>query len=1198
MIIPDDALDGVRKVLDSSVHGHQLWSAFGGVEDMESAVRRARSAYDRNAVEAARLLVNTFLAQQPKELTCVDWELKLHLRIWTLPIAQPDLPSFLPNYLGMRECSSYSEFVAWALYNSPEADEATAAACDLFFHIILCVDQQERIWPDLCILPLGKINDASCPYAVWPMPLLTKEERIQLELGESEKPVLKKGLPKPAAWGEEILEYLAHRDERACDRAIDLAPNSTIVELIHAYRQENLGVVAALTEKLLASTTIASNEGDALVVALLQADMWTWPVLRYEEWSTQPQVGKVLVDSIDQCGAAIRYSTRLASEPCIARYSFLAGVGYVHTAESEKACRQFERALKIQQKLASDQPDLYAASVCFTLNNLAIAYREAKQFDNALTYVQQAIDSYRRLMVQGPGKFTEDFARTLNNAGVILGELQRHEAAINHYNQALSLYRELSNPDQLLQAVVATILYNIGMQEIELLDWRAAEDHLKKAESIYRLLIIEHGEQFKPRLAETLNGLLHACSSAREFDRAQAYGQAAVDIYRQIVEANPAFSRELAMVHSSLGVVFHKIKRLTNARESFDESITIYRRLATKHGEIYRPEVALVLHDRAAVLRDQGKLDSAEDDLHEALSIRRRLAKEQRDAYESHMADTLGLYGTVMAAKGDWEAARKLFQEELEIRRQSGSRNASSDSSLALALSNLGNVHTSLGNRGLAQSLFEESIEIRESRKLWIEASESHCNLGTLYDESDRGAEAIESYWAAVVDCERGLAEVSETCHRDLAKSRIESAYMALISHIGAEAAKTGEVQKAAELMRLMDSLRHVETLAQLDANVVVTNLQGTDFFLDLVSGRGELAKLLTDIKGAVLYIHVVQPKIFFVIVASGHYTIEVGNGSLVNTLFDMWDALNAHSQDLEKIGSEAFMLLPAQVQEFLGSSKYETIFLAPCRTTINVPFELLCIPSGVSSDASSMNSYLGLQYLLPRTHGLSDLSETLKRSPSRLPNRSALVVGNPIHEGFPMLPAAREMALKLAKRLSDSGFTLIPNDQALIDRRATAQNVLKAVNDGALRLWCHMGHGASQASDVGGGVEYLALADQDRLLPTQIAEAVLDQTLVWFDCCVVGTTRAHGGGKLEGYPVAALLAGATSVLASVQPLFDKAAAEFSEDVFRQLLDTDGTYSIGEAVLQTRRFMATRYHETPAAWANTIVWGNPLARLI
>jgi hypothetical protein len=297
----------------------------------------------------------------------------------------------------------------------------------------------------------------------------------------------------------------------------------------------------------------------------------------------------------------------------------------------------------------------------------------------------------------------------------------------------------------------------------------------------------------------------------------------------------------------------------------------------------------------------------------------------------------------------------------------------------------------------------------------------------------------------------------------------------------------------------------------------------------------------------------------------------------------------------IAEAGAAAFALLPERIQRLLAGGDTHVVFLAPCGATVNVPFELLRPPGG---------HYLGLDRLLPRVHSLAELARVLDRRPPANGPRTALVIGDPCHQGAKRLPHASQAASTLAGRLEQTGFRLVPAGDPLIDPegirpeegRVTAEVVLQALERaGELALLAAMCHGDRPSGETWEGIEYLAMSGTSRFYPFEVARRKLPGTIVHHDACVAGTVRARGGGRFDGHPTAALLAGASCVLSSVHPLWDQPAAEFSDHLYERVLSQGE--AMGPALLATRQEMDRRYHGNPLVWATTVFWGNPWVRL-
>ncbi len=159
----------------------------------------------------------------------------------------------------------------------------------------------------------------------------------------------------------------------------------------------------------------------------------------------------------------------------------------------------------------------------------------------------------------------------------------------------------------------------------------------------------------------------------------------------------------------------------------------------------------------------------------------------------------------------------------------------------------------------------------------------------------------------------------------------------------------------------------------------------------------------------------------------------------------------------------------------------------------------------------------------------------------------------------------------------------------------ATGAAVLAALNDPGVRLWINLAHGIRGPAERGEGIELLALAGADTLDPREVARLDLHAGIVHNQCCYLGAARGRGGGRFDGHPTAALVAGASCVLSSAHPLWDDAAAEFSARLYHRLL-FDGR-TVADALLTARREMAREWFDNPLVWATTVLWGNPYVTL-
>ena len=132
---------------------------------------------------------------------------------------------------------------------------------------------------------------------------------------------------------------------------------------------------------------------------------------------------------------------------------------------------------------------------------------------------------------------------------------------------------------------------------------------------------------------------------------------------------------ELPTTLNNLGVLDSVQGRMEEAGKEFAEALQIYRELAQKSPETYRPYVATMLNNLGVLDSDQGRMEEARKEFAEALQIRRELAQKNPETYRPDVATTLNHLGVLNSEQGRMEEARQGFAEALQIHREFAQKN-------------------------------------------------------------------------------------------------------------------------------------------------------------------------------------------------------------------------------------------------------------------------------------------------------------------------------------------------------------------------------------------------------------------------------------------------------------------------------------------------------------------------------------------
>jgi Tfp pilus assembly protein PilF len=677
------------------------------------------------------------------------------------------------------------------------------------------------------------------------------------------------------------------------------------------------------------------------------------------------------------------------------------------------------------------------------------------------------------------------------------------------------------------------------------------------------------------------------------------------------------YQPDVATVLNNLGLVLRELRELDGARRACEEALAIRRGLAADQPQVYQPDVAAVLNNLGNVLLELHELDGARRNFEKALALYRNLAADQPQVYHPNVAAALNNLGAVLHEMRMLNGARRAFEQALALYRKLATEHPQAyQPDVAKTLYNLGNLVRELDELDSARDCIREAADLFDGHALWLDSARAHCIWGQLEEHDDRDDGAIPLYEAAVARCDRGLSLLAEHGHRDLFKTHIEPAYLRLIDHCATQAVTDrAETAPLTKLVGLLESLRQVETLTGLGATTGA-GLDAWQGALDgLLANRGPLAERFRRDRLALLWVHSTPPsRLVFVALQPGRGTVETADITLVEAFWRLFDeveraneqwrgglpqlASNAEQSPaereaerqssavayahLEHAGEAVFSRLPPGVQSLLTGGDVATLFLAPCEATINLPFELLRTPG-------NDGAFIGLRHLLPRVQGLTQLVGVLQRPMLAEPNgsRRAVVVSNPLHVGLPSLEGAETLAQALCHELSRSGYA----PRMLIGAAATSEAVVTELKSPGVGLWIHLGHGVSRE----GAADYLALAGTDRLEPFAVARLALSSAVVHVLSCHSGLVHGRGGGRFDGHPVAALVAGASCVLSSAHVLWDDAAAVYAARLYDRLLG--GHEAVGAAVLAVRGELAESSGGNALSWAPTVVWGDPWATL-
>jgi len=281
----------------------------------------------------------------------------------------------------------------------------------------------------------------------------------------------------------------------------------------------------------------------------------------------------------------------------------------------------------------------------------------------------------------------------------------------NDQQQAIAWLQAVADTPDLPLRPMAALLDALPQQTVALrslaLDWQ------QRTVTLLRNKVTEQPD-LKTTLAISLNNLAVRLSAVGDYDEALKAAQEAVDILRDLANANPdAFRPYLAGSLNNLANRLSAVGKRDQALKAAQEATDLYTVLADANPDAFRPDLAGSLNNLANRLSAVGRRKEALKAAQEAVDIRRDLAGANPDAFRPDLADSLNNLANSLSDLGRRKEALKAAQETAELYTILADANPDAfRPDLAMSLNNLANRLSEVGKRDLALKAAQESVTL------------------------------------------------------------------------------------------------------------------------------------------------------------------------------------------------------------------------------------------------------------------------------------------------------------------------------------------------------------------------------------------------------------------------------------------------------------------------------------------------------
>lgn len=304
-----------------------------------------------------------------------------------------------------------------------------------------------------------------------------------------------------------------------------------------------------------------------------------------------------------------------------------------------------------------------------SLNNCAVHFSAAGQWDLALVHAQKSVAIYCCLVKVDPEAHEPDLAKCLNNLANILSETGKWPEALVEAQLAVQIGRRIVlAPSVANRAILAMGLNNLANRLSENGKWTDALVTVREAADLRRTLALAQPEIYEPDFAMSLNNLANILSETGDLSSALAAAREAEEIYRRLAHAQPeTYEPDLAMSLNNLVRYLSQSPDRRDALVAARDAVSIYRRLAFAQPATYESKLVRSLNNLANISGETGDRLGALKTAQDAVSICRRLVLAQPAAHEPDLAMNLRTLMFCHDSTGDRVAAIKAGEEALYV---------------------------------------------------------------------------------------------------------------------------------------------------------------------------------------------------------------------------------------------------------------------------------------------------------------------------------------------------------------------------------------------------------------------------------------------------------------------------------------------------------------------------------------------------
>ena len=337
------------------------------------------------------------------------------------------------------------------------------------------------------------------------------------------------------------------------------------------------------------------------------------------------EVNKTLGDwaEVDAC---YREAVRLEERHSLPRKAMLPYVEFLYRQKRyDEAITNAEKLLYYYEKPAEKTLDVRLGLLLVTLGR---SYAETQRIAEAENTLQRAIRVLEKLAEQNPDAVLPELGRTYRILGRMYTETRRNAEAEVKYNSALEIQARLSERDFYSFGRDMADTYN-SLAITYMMTERMGEagEKLESALEMKRRLVAYNPGVFEESLVTAYINLASYYMHTQRFKESEEIFTACIALLKRLVDLNPAkHELNLAKTYGNNGELYVRTNRLAEAEDMYSASLAIQQRLASRMPAAFEPDLAVIYRNFGDLYGRTGQLSRAEEAFQTALRLNEKYA--------------------------------------------------------------------------------------------------------------------------------------------------------------------------------------------------------------------------------------------------------------------------------------------------------------------------------------------------------------------------------------------------------------------------------------------------------------------------------------------------------------------------------------------------------------------------------------------